>query len=187
LNCCGAASSTWGANLVKDFKKALNNESVKIKSRNHIDSEHQEKTVLNEESSQDNKDPVDTKPQQQPSTSKYDSRLIIQMSNDETANSMQQKITKRQNERHDPEKVVVVKVNENNELDFVQGNTKNLTFVNIASLGTSVLMSSAISKPCRPSSVLTLFVLLENSINPILTPSSYTAYHIDAFLEYLYA
>jgi hypothetical protein len=27
LNCCGAASSTWGANLVKDFKKALNNES----------------------------------------------------------------------------------------------------------------------------------------------------------------
>jgi hypothetical protein len=27
------------------------------------------------------------------------------MSNDETANSMQQKITKRQNERHDPEKV----------------------------------------------------------------------------------
>jgi hypothetical protein len=49
------------------------------------------------------------------------------MSNDETANSMQQKITKRQNERHDPEKVVVVKVNENNELDFVQGNTKNLT------------------------------------------------------------
>jgi hypothetical protein len=41
------------------------------------------------------------------------------MSNDETANSMQQKITKRQNERRNPEKVVVVKVNENNELDFV--------------------------------------------------------------------
>jgi hypothetical protein len=40
---------------------------------------------------------------------------------------MQQKITKRQNERRNPEKVVVVKVNENNELDFVQGNTKNLT------------------------------------------------------------
>jgi hypothetical protein len=68
LNCCGAASSTWGANLVKDFKKALNNESVKIKSRNNIDSKYQEKTILNKELSQDNKAPTDTKPQQQSST-----------------------------------------------------------------------------------------------------------------------
>jgi hypothetical protein len=35
----------------------------------------------------------------------------------------------------------------------------NESFVNVASVGTSVLMSCAISKPCRPSSVLTLFVL----------------------------
>jgi hypothetical protein len=70
LNCCGAASGIWGANLVKDFKKAFNNESVKIKIkiRNNIDSEHQEKTILNEELLQDNKAPTDTKPQQQSST-----------------------------------------------------------------------------------------------------------------------
>jgi hypothetical protein len=40
LNCCGAASGTWGAKLAEDFKKALNNESVKIKSRNNIDSKY---------------------------------------------------------------------------------------------------------------------------------------------------
>ncbi|SSC09514.1 hypothetical protein BPUTEOSOX_476, partial [thiotrophic endosymbiont of Bathymodiolus puteoserpentis (Logatchev)] len=70
LNCCSATSGTWGANLVKDFKKAFNNESVKIKIkiRNNIDSEHQEKTILNEELLQDNKAPTDTKPQQQSST-----------------------------------------------------------------------------------------------------------------------
>jgi hypothetical protein len=68
LNCCGAASGTWGAKLAEDFKKALNNESVKIKSRNNIDSKYQEKTILNKELSQDNKAPTDTKPQQQSST-----------------------------------------------------------------------------------------------------------------------
>jgi hypothetical protein len=65
------------------------------------------------------------------------------MSNDEIANSMQQKITKRQNERHNP-------------IPAVQSALLQLTnesFVNVASVGTSVLMSCAISRPCRPSSV----------------------------------
>jgi hypothetical protein len=64
---------TWVFSLPVKFFVSFNS---------YIDSEHQEKTVLNEELSQDTKTPTDTKPQQQSSTSKYDSRLIIQMSND---------------------------------------------------------------------------------------------------------
>jgi uncharacterized membrane protein len=55
---------------------------------------------------------------------KYDSSLIIKMANDETANNMQQKITKRQNARHNPKKVVVVKKN-NGKLEVIQ--LKSLT------------------------------------------------------------
>ncbi len=150
LNCCGTTSGTWGANLAEDFKKALNNESVKIKSYNNIDSERQEKTVLNEELSQDNKAPIDTKPQQQPDTykntsstkqntqdltpphnlthpkSKYDSSLIIQMANDQTANDIQKKITTKQIQQHATEKVVVIKKN-NGKLEVIQGQVSDLT------------------------------------------------------------
>jgi ABC-type Na+ efflux pump permease subunit len=58
---------------------------------------------------------------------KYDTYLIIQKDDDETAKKVEQGITEKLNKRHGKENVVVVKINKNGEQERIQGNSKNLT------------------------------------------------------------